>query len=204
MKGHELEVKFYITDLPRLEGALQELGAQLEHPRVHEVNLRFDTPDSRLDQTFQVLRLRQDDQARLTYKGPSETLGGARLRREIEFSVSDFAAARELLEALGYRVSMMYEKFRTTYALHSVHITLDELPYGSFVELEGGEPESIRQAGRALDLRWERRVVESYTGLFDAWKARAGQSFQDLSFANFRELPVTAADLGVQPGDAAG
>ncbi len=40
----ELEVKFYLADLPALEARLQALGARLSQARVHEINLRFDTP----------------------------------------------------------------------------------------------------------------------------------------------------------------
>jgi adenylate cyclase class 2 len=117
MKDQELEVKFYISDLGRIERRIQGAGARLSQPRTHEVNLRFDTADGALSSSGQVLRLRRDSEARLTYKGPSEQRAGARLRKEIEFTVSDFDAARALLECLGYRVTMIYEKYRAVYDL---------------------------------------------------------------------------------------
>ncbi|HEX7975021.1 MAG TPA: hypothetical protein VF498_11485, partial [Anaerolineales bacterium] len=66
MKDQELEVKYYISDLTALERRLLSLGASLVQPRVRETNLRFDTPQGSLAQGFQVLRLRQDTEARLT------------------------------------------------------------------------------------------------------------------------------------------
>lgn len=42
-----------------------------------------------------------------------------------------------LLQELGYVVSEVYEKYRTTYKLNVLQITLDEMPYGMFVEIEG-------------------------------------------------------------------
>ena len=110
-------------------GIAQEFGGKC--------NLRFDDTEGGLRNAHRVLRLRQDDKARLTYKGPGSVEGGARLREELEFTVSDFETARKLLEALGYQVMLVYEKYRTTYALGGCEVTLDEMPYGSFAEIDG-------------------------------------------------------------------
>ena len=201
MKDQELEVKFYITNLSVVEDRLQGLGAHLTLPRVFEVNLRFDTPNSDLSRSLRVLRLRQDKIARLTYKGPASGLGGARLRQELEFEVSDFAIARAFLEALGYQVMMIYEKYRLAYDLDGVEISLDELPYGTFVEIEGPDPVAIQAVTRHLGLDWEATIPASYTVLFDQLKERLNLSFRDLSFESFKDLAITPADLGVRPAD---
>ncbi len=104
----ELEVKFYISDLGKLEERIETLGAKLVQPRTLEYNLRFDTLNGELARSYQVLRLRRDTANRLTYKGPGVILDGVRLRKEIEFEVGDFDNARALIKALGYRVSMIY------------------------------------------------------------------------------------------------
>jgi adenylate cyclase class 2 len=197
----ELEVKYFLADLPALEARLQALGAQLAKPRVLEVNLRFDTPALALTHSYQVLRLRQDSVARMTYKGPGEVQEGVRLRQEIEFGVSDFDSARDLLQALGYQIILMYEKYRTTYNLDDVEVTLDQMPYGDFAEIEGPNPASIRRLSQRLGLDWERRGLESYTVLFERLRSALGFTFRDLAFDNFRDLKVTSADLGMQPAD---
>lgn len=197
----ELEVKYYLADLPALEARLQALGAQPAQARVHEVNLRFDTPTLDLTNSFQVLRLRQDSAARMTYKGPGEDKDGVRLRKEIEFSVSDFDSARDLLQALGYQVTLMYEKYRTTYKLEDVEVSLDQMPYGDFAEIEGPDSASIRRASHSLGLDWERRGSESYTVLFERLRLVLSFTFRDLAFDNFRGVKVTPADLGMQPAD---
>jgi len=201
MKEQELEIKLYLHDLPGFQRHLEAVGARLAQPRVHEINLRFDTPGGDLGRTFQVLRLRKDTAARLTYKGPGEILGGVRLRREIEFTVGDFEAARALLEALGYQVSVMYEKYRTTYELDGVQVTLDEMPFGNFAEIEGPDPASIHAAAEKLGVDWEARVVESYTFLFERLREKLGLTFRDLSFANFAGMEVKSESLGVRPAD---
>jgi adenylate cyclase class 2 len=193
----ELEVKFYFPVISDLQARLEALGAQLVQPRVHEVNLRYDTPSGDLSHTFRVLRLRQDAAARLTYKGPGELQDGVRSRLELEFTVSDFDTAHKFLEALGYEVSVMYEKYRATYQLEGVLVTLDEMPYGNFAEIEGPDGASIRRAAEALGLDWERRILDSYIMLFDRLRARLGFAFRDLSFENFKSLTITDDMLGV-------
>ncbi len=196
--GQELEVKFYVPDLPALEKRLVGLGAALEQPRVHEVNLRFDTPAEELSRTYRVLRLRQDTQVRVTYKGPGIEQDGVQQRQELEFSVSDFATAQAVFEALGYQVAVMYEKYRTTYALGNVLVVLDEMPYGNFIEIEGPDGESIQKATRQLGLNWERRNLSSYVFMFERLRQAKGWAFRDLSFANFAGKVVSEEDLGVQ------
>jgi adenylate cyclase, class 2 len=199
--GQELEAKLYISNLPALKAQLQTLEARLVQPRTHEINLRFDTPDGLLRRSLQVLRLRQDTLARLTYKGPAKTVGGAQLRREIEFSVSDFEAARALLETLGYQVSLVYEKRRATYELEGVQVTLDELPFGDFVEVEGPHAQGIQAVVAKLGIDWEARIPHSYTELFERLRQALGLGFRDLTFENFAGLVVSPEDLRVRPAD---
>ncbi len=199
----ELEVKFYLDSLAALESRLKELGARLVQPRVREVNLRFDTPTNDLSRSLRLLRLRRDTEARVTYKGPGSEVGGARLRQELEFTVSDFDTARALFEALGYQVYLMYEKYRATYALDAVLVTLDELPYGLFAEIEGPDGDSIQAAARALGLDWDSRILDSYAALFDRVREVLGLDFRDLSFANFEGVKVTPQALGVTPNNLA-
>lgn len=199
--GKEIEVKFYLADLPRLQQRLEALGAACEQVRVYEANLRFDTPDRSLSRSLRALRLRMDTAARMTYKGPPQEDAGARLRQELEFTVSDFDMARALLEALGYQVIVMYEKYRATYRLGELLVTLDEMPFGTFAEIEGPGGETIQEAALQLGLDWERRMLDSYLVIFDQLKVRMGLSFKDLSFENFQGLTILPEALGAVPAD---
>ena len=200
-KDKELEVKFYLSRRKKLEERLIALGGQLKEPRVHEINLRFDTPDLSLLNTGRLLRLRLDSRARLTYKGLGSIEGGARLRQELEFTVSNFDTARAFFEALGYEVYMMYEKYRATYKLGNLEVVLDEMPYGDFVEIEGPDGKSIQTAAQRLDLNWDARILDSYTVLFECVRTQLGFDFRDLSFENFKGLTVTSEVLGVLIAD---
>lgn len=199
----ELEIKFYLGKLAALEQRLRALGAVLVQPRVFELNFRFDTTDQALTLSARVLRLRQDVQAMMTYKGPSQAQEGVSARQEIEFAVSDLTAARHLLEALGYQVVVTYEKYRTTYLLDGQKVTLDELPYGNFVEVEGPEPAGIHAVADKCGLAWDARIGVSYLGLFIHYKATQEKKMHDLTFQAFDGVHVTAGELGVSPADGA-
>ena len=194
----EIEAKFFIRDLPAVASRLQALGARLSNARVLEINLRFDTPDSRLTGERQVLRLRQDTDAVLTFKGPSEPGESVNVRKEIEFKVSDFEAARHFLEALGYIVAIIYEKYRTTYRLNDLMITLDEMPFGNFVEIEGPDVDSIEKAAADLKLDWNERSSASYVGLFYQFRAARQLPVRNLTFEELQDVTASPQDIGLK------
>lgn len=197
----EIEVKFYLSNVTAFRERLSAAGAERIQDRLLETNLRFDLPDGSLSRAHQVLRLRQDNRARLTFKGPAEPGVEVSDRTEIEFEVSDFTAARRLLESLGYQLIVMYEKWRTTYRLDPVEIVMDEMPYGNFCEIEGPDEAGIRQAAERLGLDWEARITASYTALFDLLRLKRQLNVTHLTFEEFSRLTVSAADLDVRPAD---
>ena len=199
--GQETEAKFYVRDLNRIKSYLEELGARLIQERVLETNIRFDLPGAPLRAEGRVLRLRQDTDSRFTYKSASKNEKGVLSREEIEFKVEDFEKARRFLEALGYQKLVYYEKYRTTYELSDALIMLDELPYGNFVEIEGKTVEWIQTTAMQLGLHWNCAIAASYNALFDRARQSLNLSAQDLSFAEFANINVAAADLGVQAAD---
>jgi adenylate cyclase, class 2 len=202
MNGHETEAKFYIRDLKKIELRLRELKAQLIQPRTHEINLRFDNANSDLRNTLRVLRLRQDEKARLTFKGPSEEKdGGVLSRQEIEFVVEDFQIARQFLEALGFEAVVFYEKFRTTYELSDIHIMLDELPYGEFIEIEGDNVEVIHKIANLLGLNWNTMIKAGYHALFERVAGKYNLESSQLSFTALEKVNITPDDLNIQAAD---
>jgi adenylate cyclase class 2 len=197
----EIEAKFYVRDLKKIESRIQQLGARLIQLRVLETNLRFDLPDGGLRSRGQVLRLRQDTEAKLTYKGSSTNEQGVSNRTEIEFTVGDFEQAKLFLEALGYQEILQYDKYRTTYEFQNCHMMLDELPYGNFVEIEGEDADSIRAAAEKLKLEMQAAISESYSVLFERIRRILVLNFTDLTFENFSGIRVLPEHLQAQPAD---
>jgi len=197
----EIEAKFYISRLESLKEKIVHSDAVLLEPRVLETNLRFDTEDNTLMQNQRVLRLRRDSQAHLTYKDSTSLQEGALVRREIEFEVSDFNAARDFLQALGYELVIIYEKYRTTYSLMDCEVLLDELPFGNFCEIEGKNIYSIRMAADLLGLHWSDSIPTSYLGLFSQLRHTKKVQAENLTFQAFEGIHLTVEDLGVIPAD---
>lgn len=197
----EKEVKFYLIDLAGYAERLRSLGATLIQPRVKEINYRFDTPESTLARSGIALRLRRDTRVILTLKGASSTESGVRVRPEVEVVLDDMQNGRAILEGLGYNLVVCYEKWRTTYHLAELEVTLDELPYGNFTEIEGSDTEAIYRAASSLGLNWKARVPSSYLELFANVKRKLNLPVDDLTFKEFRGISLSCADLGGIPAD---
>ncbi|OGO18605.1 MAG: hypothetical protein A2Z14_12130 [Chloroflexi bacterium RBG_16_48_8] len=197
-KNIEIEAKFYLGDLEPLRTKLSSLGANLTDERILERNWRFDTPDGRLTASGEVLRIREDRRIRLTYKRPIQ---GTLERLEIELEVDDSEKIKMFLEALGYKVFFIYEKYRETFEFGQVEVVLDEVPYGSFVEIEGPSIESIRQACRDLHLKWDLRLSSTYLGIFERIRRKINLPFTDATFEAFSQVgKIVPEDLGLQDG----
>ncbi|MEA1977699.1 MAG: class IV adenylate cyclase [Chloroflexota bacterium] len=191
----EIEAKFYLPHLEDFRKCLIANDALLKTARLLERNLRFDTPDRELAEKKHVLRLRQDNRATLAFKRPR---GQVETREEFEIEIDDFESGRKILEALGYTVTTLYEKYRETYQIDTIQVMLDELPFGCFVEIEGPSIETIRQMSDQLGLPWERRVQASYLELFDRIRRPLEIDFEEITFDNFKGLaPVDPILLDV-------
>jgi len=197
----ELEVKFYVNSLEEIETRIIKLDASLVQPRTREYNLVFDNKSGDLTKNNQILRLRKDMQNFLTFKGPGKIVDGVHIRKEIEIEVSDFDQTKSILEALGYQVSFSYEKLRSVYKFDRAFVTLDEMPFGNFIEVEGRDSTLIEQLSLKLGLSWEHRILCSYLNLYDEIKKSFGQLIENLTFSDFENIIVTPDMLRVIPAD---
>lgn len=201
MNYEEREIKFYVNDLTALAERLRICGADLARERTLERNYRLDTADNSLSQAGRLLRLRTDDRTRVTFKSDAHFEDGVIARTEIEFTADDFAVTLKLFEALGYRVTVMYEKYRTVFRLGDVEVALDELPFGDFVEIEAANNALIDGVAQMLGLNMSKGIDTNYLGLFERAKRNAHLTFNDLTFENFVDIGLSSADLEVEPAD---
>jgi adenylate cyclase class 2 len=193
----ETEIKLYVADLSAVEARLRAEGALLKTARVFERNVRYDDAQGGLSAARRVLRLREDERVRLTFKDEGVAQGdGPYSRFEAEVTVSEFAAMEMILQKLGFAPYMRYEKYRTTYALGGVEVLLDEMPYGHFVEIEGAKDQIMPVVDR-LGLTDAPRMKGSYSALFERVRAALGLTFTDLTFANFAGINVPPGVFGV-------
>lgn len=193
----EVEVKFLVADLPAVRARLAAVGAGMSAARVYERNVRYDTADEALLGRQALLRLRQDTRVRLTFKGlaAQDAASEAKVREELEVSVSDFDTLALILTRLGFAAVQTYEKYRETWHLGDVEVVLDELPFGNFVELEGPSDESLKAVAVALGFEWSQRVLANYLALMELTRRTFDLPFRDLTFANFAVRPVDMGEL---------
>jgi adenylate cyclase class 2 len=214
MQNAEIELKFPIDDLARLQSRLPLLGFQLDTPRTFEQNTLYDTPDRSLRQTTQILRIRRyGDIWTVTHKrtagnAPEEADTRYKVRIETETHIEDGPALAAIFEQLGYFPMFRYEKFRTEWSqttpciegplfnnaelpsevsrlTQPMHLVIDETPIGDFGELEG-PPAWIDQTLAALGIDLATCLTESYGRLFLKWKERTGSPAENLTFDETR------------------
>jgi len=162
-------------------------------------------PGSQTNSSFlrdgKALRLRQDEAARITFKGTSVYSEGVRSRPEFETTLGDFETGRKILDALGYVTVAIYEKYRRTYELGELHIMLDELPYGDFVEIEGPDLETLKSASSRLGLDFSAAISLSYLNLFKELYPVYELDPSQLTFSALEGLSISAEDLAVRAAD---
>ena len=164
----ELEAKMKVSDLSPVRERLRALGAE-PRSRVLERNTFFDSSDRRLLAADSGLRLRHtreidtgEEKDVVTFKGPQEA-GELKRREEIEFGVTNGAAATGAFERLGYVSRLSFEKRRETWRFGGCTVELDELPHlGTFVEIEGPDEPAVMRVRETLGLANEPLVPIGY------------------------------------------
>jgi adenylate cyclase, class 2 len=211
----EIEIKLAIRDGKGLQRALKRLGAKPANPkapRMHEMNVIFDTPDGGLAKHGQLLRIRTEAPAQakkgakskiaarnlLTFKSPPKELaiadvapGGDRrhkVREEIETELTDTATMQRIFEGLGLRGWFRYEKFRTTYVLPKRH----GWAKGLLIEVDEtpigtfveleGQAMAIDRAARELGYATRDYVLKNYLVLYVEECRRSGVEPKDMLF----------------------
>jgi adenylate cyclase class 2 len=192
MEKMETEVKFYVVEIDSIRERICQLGA-VSKGRFFEKNLRFEDADKSFKANKTVLRLRQDNKAKLTFKSkPLESDNQFKKLEELEVEVSDFETMNRILQVLGFHCEQIYEKWRETLVLNQTQFCIDSMPYGNFLEIEGPE-ENIKDFASQLGLQWNQRIILNYIEIFDTLKENLNLKFNDISFENFDGVNVDLA-----------
>jgi adenylate cyclase, class 2 len=160
----ETEKKYRLKpkELAKITKRLKKLGAVFEQETFEENYLHR---GRMLDARGAVLRLRKTDaKTLLTYKEALGNNGHVKQKIEFETEVSDVDQTEKIIAALGYRLSVVYEKRRKTYHLKNVEVVLDELPFGIYMEIEGTHS-AIIAAEKLLGARKLRPEIRGYPRL---------------------------------------
>ena len=180
--GVEIEKKYRITqaERERVEKRLHEVGAQLQGEEFEENTLYA---GNNLNTETCVLRLRRTEKvALLTYKERTPTTSAIKHQREDETAVEDPEALAAILDALGYKPALTYEKRRATWRFSdNTEVVIDELPFGFFMEIEGDE-QGIAEAERLLDLYGIEAELATYPDLVEQHGLKSKQGVVEARF----------------------
>lgn len=177
----EVEIKFLVPDLKTLEAKLREAGFHEVTPSTHEVNTLYDLPGQKLRHKSELLRLRRyGEKWKLTHKAKGK-VGRHKSRGELETGVSDGKQMDAILQALGYRPTFVYEKYRAEWSDDQGAVVLDHTPIGDIAEIEG-KSRWIDRVARELGLKSQDYITKSYPELFYEWKRKTGSRAENMTF----------------------
>lgn len=170
----EIEKKYRLTveQRERVLERLREAGAE-DRGEEFEENTIYG--GGALKRGTSVLRLRRiGSRALLTYKERFPNASAVKHQREEETTVGDAPAMALILDALGFKPILVYEKRRWTWSLGPAEVVIDELPFGWFMEIEGSERE-IDAAEKALGIQDLAAEHETYPQLTERFGERVGE-----------------------------
>ena len=134
-----------------------------------------------LRSTGSIVRIRKTDRRSiLTFKRRVENQFDVKQQIEYETEISDAAAAEAIINELGLKPVLVYEKYRDTWSFRSVELVIDELPFGDYMEIEGSIT-AIKEAEMLLGIEDLETEHETYPRL----TARLGEQNGELIEARF-------------------
>lgn len=174
----EVELKAVVSDLSSVRRQLEKPGVEL----VYEGRLldqRYDVESRELAQRDEVLRVRRYEagasaRTYLDWKGPTEMQGAYKIREEVSTLVDDFPALEEILQKLGFTITMEIDRQIVQYNLGGATIRFETFPrMDVLVEVEG-EPETIEAAIEALGMARGEFTSERLPTFVERFERRTG------------------------------
>lgn len=158
--------------MEEIAAELSEIGAEYSGEDMEE-NIIFSNDE--LYEKRAIIRIRKTDNVtKLTFKQRIESISDTKQQIEHETTVEDADVIRTILEAIGLRAAIVYEKRRKTYRCRDTEVVLDELPFGWFVEIEGSLT-SIAEVEMLLGLEDLEVELNTYPRLTAAHGTRNGE-----------------------------
>jgi len=175
----EVELKSVVDDVAARRAQLEAAGGRLVYTgRLFDA--RYDLPDHSMSMRDHVLRVRKYEaetgrRTHLDWKGETRYETGFKVREEVSTQVSDSAALAEILERLGFEVTVEIEREIAQYEIDGATVRFEEYPdMDPLVEVEGS-PEAIERAVTALGLSRSGFTSERLPMFVARFEARTGR-----------------------------
>jgi adenylate cyclase class IV len=193
----EVELKAVVEDAVALRTRLMAARA-LPTFAGAMVDRRYDSRDGALVAVDHVLRLRtyrgRDGVERsvLDWKGPTEYIGGYKVREESSTGVGDAAVLDSILSALGFVVVRTIDREVESFECEGATLRIEQYPrLDTLLEVEGS-PESIERAIVCTGIPREAFTADRLPAFVERFEARSGKrgalSHQELASEPVREL----------------
>lgn len=185
----EIEAKFLHIDHEAMRRKLKTLGATCRQPMITMSRVNLDFTDKKLEKQGGWLRIRDNgDKVTLTYKQlESWSLHGV---KEIETTVGDFAAAEQIMNAIGLVTKAYQITRRETWDYNGCELVLDEWPWiDPLLEIEGPDEASVRDLAAKLELKWEDALFGSVEPAYMAEYNITEKEFYELKDIRFNKKP---------------
>ena len=146
----ELEIKFLVNqnNVFKIREKIMKIPGIFFEGKVYEKTTMLDNLDWQMQKEDARLRVRQiseqknseDSKIEFSYKRRIKADGGIKKEEEIETAfTADINSFFQILNKIGYQITTSYERYRETYRVNNIKITLDEFPFGYILEIEGKE-----------------------------------------------------------------
>ena len=174
----EVELKAVCDDLSVRRKQVERAGAKLTYEG-RLVDRRYDIESRELADRDEVLRVRRyesrgSEKTYLDWKGRTETQGPYKIREEISTLVDDFAAIEQILDKVGFIVTMEVDREIAQYQLGAATIRFETYPrMDVLVEVEG-EPDAIERAIEALGMLRGEFTSERLPSFVSRFEKRTG------------------------------
>ncbi len=175
----EVELKSVVDDVPARRARVEAAGGRLVYAG-RLLDRRYDFPDRSMTLRDHVLRLRIYDSgdtrtAMLDWKGETRYERGFKVREEVSTPAEDADALSQILELLGFVVTIEVNRQIAQYELAGSVVRFEEYPeMDPLVEIEG-TPEAIESAVAVIGLPRSGFTSERLTEFVARFEERTGR-----------------------------
>ncbi|MEA2097591.1 MAG: class IV adenylate cyclase [Patescibacteria group bacterium] len=180
MQKIEKEIKIKINDIDGLIGQLLQDGATIKNKAMQKT-VRFDTINENLEKKGVFLRVRSGNKNTITMKEKIGNDKNIRARKETEFEIEDIDKMIYIFKKIGFDYIKIMEKFRINLNYKNAILSIDELPFGFFLEIEGTENQ-INTISDKLNYSTKDKIIETYWDLFENYKKKKNIKSKNIIF----------------------
>jgi len=192
----EKEIKIPLENLDNFLAVLNSRGAKFLG-KGFQRTIRMDRDDLSLEHEKKFLRVRSGSKNVVTLKAKiAKENKNIFERMEIETEIKEPDKMLAILSELGFTKQFIMEKYRAEWKYKKVDITVDEMPFGFYVELEG-EEDDIYEMAKELGLDSNNKIIVTYWDIFADYNKENGLSGDNIIFTpSYKSVINSTLDEG--------